>query len=123
MIDLNQTKQYLEEMERTFNTWKRIVYNSLNNNYHKQNKIIVCARWRMSFENFLNDMGIRPEGHKIARLDQTKGFNPKNCEWQKLPDDFKEQQSKRMKAYWKKRFSNERVKLKNGSRKTRKHRT
>lgn len=41
----------------------------------------MCDRWRFSFAAFLEDMGLRPEGCTIDRLDQTKGYEPGNCQW------------------------------------------
>lgn len=43
--------------------------------------ITVCDRWRESFENFLADMGERPEGLWLERKDNSKGYCADNCEW------------------------------------------
>jgi hypothetical protein len=42
--------------------------------------ITVCEKWQ-TFEGFLEDMGKRPEGKTLDRLDPTKGYFKENCRW------------------------------------------
>ena len=43
----------------------------------------ICDRWLgpSGFENFYNDLGPRPEGTTLDRLDNTLGYSPGNCAW------------------------------------------
>lgn len=42
--------------------------------------ITVCERWR-TFENFLADMGEKPDGLSIDRKEVTGNYEPGNCRW------------------------------------------
>lgn len=60
--------------------------------------IEVCQRWRISFRNFLEDMGKRPP-HKptLERLNVNEHYTPENCVWA----DYSEQNANRRPYKWK----------------------
>ncbi len=70
---------------RTYRTWQSMLercYNPSKDNYRHYGGrgILVCQSWHY-FPYFLEDMGIRPEGMTLDRIDNEKGYYPDNCKW------------------------------------------
>lgn len=78
------TRHY--KKSRTYESWrnmKKRCYYPGHHNYKRYGErgITVCDRWKNSFILFLADMGERPEGMTLDRINPNLGYFPENCQW------------------------------------------
>jgi hypothetical protein len=74
-----------DDCSATYASWRNMIQRCINPKnpayeYYGGRGITVCERWR-TFSNFLSDMGERPHGLSLERIENNDGYTKPNCRW------------------------------------------
>jgi len=85
----------------TYNSWVSMIsrchkpYSAKYKNYGAKG-IFVCDAWKNSFQEFLKDMGERPDNKTIDRIDGSKGYFKENCRWASIKEQQRNMKSNKI---------------------------
>jgi hypothetical protein len=77
----------------SYRSWIKMKDRCLNpahvySKYYRLKGVTICEKW-LSFEGFYEDMGDRPDGYSLDRIDNNLGYFKDNCRWIPLRDQPK----------------------------------
>jgi hypothetical protein len=88
---------YLKQLKTThgrtdsgaWNSWRSMhdrCLRPLHKSFYRYGSIKICDRWLNNFIAFFDDMGERPIGTTLDRIDNELNYSPDNCKWSSFKD-------------------------------------
>lgn len=80
-------KKHGKHKTKEYKTWADMKTRCINQShkwfdFYGARGIVVCDRWKNSFQNFLDDMGFAPSKlHQLDRKNNDGNYEPENCRW------------------------------------------
>lgn len=104
-----KNKTHGESTTALYGVWGRMWQRCTNPNcdkyeYYGGRGIKVCDRWR-NFDAFVTDMGPRPEGYWIERINNNGNYEPSNCKWASAKEQRSNQREYKPKTYPRRRYT------------------
>ena len=84
----------------TYVTWTDMKARVLNPDHqhascYSERGITLCERW-LDYDNFVADMGLRPEGTTLDRINNDGNYEPGNCRWATWKEQCENKRTSRM---------------------------